>query len=349
MHKTMTQNLNNSVLLKTIRRYFFVFLAAFVVFGVILFAAGANPFEAIVDAADYTLGSSHGFSEVIVKMTPLLFTAVSVALPARVGLINVGAEGQLYMGALVSTWAALTFSQLPIFILLPLMMVMGMVGGAVWAFLPVWLRAKGLVNETITSLLMNYIAPSIVSFMVYGPWRNRENVMSPQTPDFVEAARMPTFFGTRVHLGLMIGLVVLVVFWFVMRYTRWGLEMKAIGGNPNAALRNGIPLQRYLIIAMCLGGAIAGLAGMSEVSGIHSRLRPNFSPGFGFMGFLISWLTAGNPLGILFMAFFVAVIILGGDILQIKQGLPFAVVNILLAIALFIVLARIEFIRGKKK
>jgi ABC-type uncharacterized transport system permease subunit len=348
-NRTFAHSILENRLLITFSRYFLIFLIAFIIFGIILFISGVNPIAAISDAVIFTLGSPYGLSEVIVKMIPLIFTTIAVALPSKVGLINVGAEGQLYFGALFSTWVALTFPQLPIYMLLPLMMIVGMAGGAVWAFLPGWLRAKGLVNETISSLLMNYIAPSIVSFFVYGPWRNRENVMSPQTPDFVIAARLPSFFRSRIHMGLVVGIIVLVIYWFIMKYSRWGLEMKAIGGNPNAALRNGIPIKKYLIIVMCLGGAIAGLAGMSEISGIHGRLRPNFSPGFGFMGFLISWLTGGNPLGILLMTFLVAVIILCGDILQIKYGLPFAVVNILLAIALFIVLARIEIIRGKKK
>lgn len=330
-------------------RILLILMVALVIFSLILLIAGKNPIEVLRETFNYTLGTGHGFSEVIVKMIPLLFTSIAVALPSRVGLINVGAEGQLYIGAMFATWGVLTFPQLPIYLLLPLMMALGLAGGAVWAFLPVWLRAKGLVNETITSLLMNYVAPSIVSFFVYGPWRNRENVMSPQTPDFVQAARMPSFFGTRIHLGLIVGLIILAIYWYVMKYTRWGLEMRAIGGNAEAANRNGIPLKKYLIIAMCIGGAIAGLAGMSEVSGIHNRLRPNFSPGFGFMGFLISWLSNGSPLGILLMSFVIAVIILGGDILQIKQGLPFAVVNILLAIALMVVLGSSESKKGGKK
>ncbi len=348
-NRTLIHSILENKFIIILTRYFLIFLIAFIIFGIILFFSDANPVAAISDVAIFTLGSSYGFSEVIVKMIPLIFTTIAVALPSKVGLINVGGEGQLYFGALFSTWVALTFPQLPVYLLLPLMIVLGMVGGAVWAFLPGWLRAKGLVNETISTLLMNYIAPSIVSFFVFGPWRYRENVTMAQTPDFVDAARMPTFFGTRIHMGLVVGIILLIIYWFIMKYSRWGLEIKAIGGNPNAAIRNGIPIKKYLIIIICLGGAIAGLAGMSEVSGIHGRLRPNFSPGFGFMGFLISWLTGGNPLGILLMTFIVAIIILGGDILQIKHGLPFAVVNILLAVALLIILARIEIIRGKKK
>jgi ABC-type uncharacterized transport system permease subunit len=329
-------------------RYLFIFLVAFVLFGLILLIAGKDPILAIKDTFSSTLGSTYGFSEVIVKMIPLIFTAIAVALPSRVVLINVGAEGQLYMGAWLATWGALTFAALPAWTLLPLMMVLGMLGGSLWAFIPAFLRARGLVNETITTLLMNYVAPSVVTFFIYGPWRSPGNALYPQTVDFVPAARLPTFFGTRVHLGLIIALGLLVLYWFIMKYTRWGLEMRAIGGNPQAARRNGIPLTVYLIVILCVGGAIAGLAGMSEISGIHGRLRPGFSPGFGYMGFLISWLSGGNPMGILVMSFVIALISSGGDILQINQGLPFAVVNILLAITLFVVLARPALLKGKK-
>lgn len=342
------KSLFNLKLAQVVIRYLVIFVVAFVLFGLILWLAGKDPLEAIQDTLVYTMGTPTGFSEVIVKMIPLLFTAIAVALPARVGLINVGAEGQLYIGALFAAIAALAFPQLPAWILLPLMGLAGLVGGALWAFIPVFLRARGLVNETITTLLMNYVAPTIVSFFVYGPLRARGVASSPQTADFSESARLPSFFDTRIHLGLLIALIILVIYWYVMKYTRWGLEMRAVGGNPQAARRNGIDWARYLILAMCIGGAIAGLAGMSEISGIHGRLRPNFSPGFGYMGFLINWLSNGHPLGIFLMSFVIAIITSGGDILQLKQGLPYAVLNILLAITLFVVLARPALFERKK-
>ncbi len=341
-------SVRNLAALLAIARYLVIFLVALVVFGAILWIARKDPILAIKDTLSSTLGSTYGFSEVIVRTIPLILTAIAVALPSRVGLINVGAEGQLYMGAWLATWGALTFSSLPAWALLLLMLLLGALGGTLWAFVPAILRARGLVNETIVTLLMNYVAPSVVTFFIYGPWRSPLNSLYPQTVDFVPAARLPTFGDTRVHLGLVIALVLLCVYWFVIKYTRWGLEMRAIGGNPQAARRNGIPLTAYIIVIMCLGGAVAGLAGMSEISGIHGRLRPGFSPGFGFMGFLISWLSGGNPFGILVMAFVTALISSGGDILQITQGLPFAVVNILLAVTLFVVLARPAVLKGTK-
>ncbi len=172
-----------------------------------------------------------------------------------------------------------------------------------------------------------------------------------KTPNFVEAARLPTFFGTRIHLGMVFALILLATFWAVMKYTRWGLEMRSIGGNAQASKRNGLPVKKYLIIVMCIGGAIAGLAGMSQVSGFYGVLLLNFSMSLGFMGFLICWLAGGEPVGILIMSFVVSVIFTGGNLLQLTRDLPFATINVLLAITLFVVLAQPSFsiVREKKK
>jgi general nucleoside transport system permease protein len=276
----------------------------------------------------------------------MLITALAVALPWRLGLINIGGEGQLYIGAAFATWGALTFQNLPAWILLPLMMILGMLGGAIWAFIPGYLKAIGLVNETITTLLMNSIAPKIVGFLIFGFWHSAMDTV--KTANFVPSAVLPTFFGTRIHLGLLFALVLLGLFWFVMKYTRWGLEMRAIGGNAQAARRNGIPVKGYLITTLCIGGAIAGLAGMVQVSGFYGVLILNFSNGLGFMGFLISWLSGGQPIGILVMSFVVSVITTGGNLLQLTQDLPYAIVNILLAFTLFVVLARPSLMERKK-
>jgi ABC-type uncharacterized transport system permease subunit len=317
-----------------------VLALALAAFGLVLLLAGKDPIRAYADVFSFTFTNAYGFSEVIVRMTPLLLTAVAVAIPAGLYLINVGGEGQLHMGAWLATWTALTFKDLPAAVLLPLMMLAGMSGGGLWAVLPGVMRAKGWVNETISTLLLNYVAPLVVSFSIFGPWRSAESAAYPQTPAFVDAARLPSFGNTRIHLGLFIGLVMLVLYWFLMARTRWGLEIRAIGGNVEAARRLGVPLQRYIVVTLLMGGAMAGLAGMAEVSAIQGRLRQGISPGFGFMGFLISWLAGGDPLKIIIMCFLVAVITSGGDILQITQGVPFSVINILMALILSVVLAR---------
>jgi ABC-type uncharacterized transport system permease subunit len=275
-----------------------VAIIALGVFATLLIAAGKDPLRAYADTLVYVFGNAYGFSELLVRMIPLLLTAVAAALPARIGLINVGAEGQLYMGAWSATAGALFFSDQPAFVLLPVLTVFGFVGGGLWALIPGVLRALRLVNETISTLLLNYVAPLIVSYFIFGPWRSPESASYPQSPAFAEAARLPTFFHSRVHLGLVYALAALIVYSLVMKRTRFGLDMRAIGGNPEAARRLGIPIIRYMLAVMFLAGGVAGLAGMAEVAAIQGRLVSEVSPGYGFIGFLVSWLAGTSASGI---------------------------------------------------
>src|ERR1700733_6536102 len=321
-------------------RFVLVALIAFGAFALLLGAAGKDPLRAYVDTVVYVFGNAYGFSELLVRMIPLLFTAVAVALPARIGLINVGGEGQLYMGAWLATAGALALSDQPAFILLPVMTLLGFVGGGLWALIPGLLRALRLVNETISTLLLNYIAPMIVSFFIFGPWRDPESSSYPQSPAFADAARLPSFLHTRINAGLIYALVCLVLYWLVLTRTRWGLQMRAIGGNPEAARQLGLPVFGYILVVMFIAGGVAGLAGMVEGSAIQGRLVSELSPGYGFVGFLVAWLAGTSASGIVLMAFLFAFISSVGDILQITQGLPFAVINVLMAAILFIVLGR---------
>lgn len=325
---------------RRLSRALVIALVALAVFALLLLADGKDPLRAYRDTLIYVFGNTYGFSELLVRMAPLLLTSVAVALPSRLGLINVGGEGQLYMGAWLATAGALGFSDLPAWQLLPLMTAMGFAGGALWALLPGILRAAKVVNETISTLLLNYVAPLIVSFFIFGPWRSAESSAYPQSPAFVAAARLPSLGGTRIHLGLLYGIVCLALYGLALSRTRWGLEVRAIGGNPEASLRLGIPVRTYMIAAMAVAGGIAGMAGMAEVSAIQGRLVGELSPGYGYVGFLISWLAGGSALGILLMAFLFAVVSSIGDILQITQGVPYAVVNVLMAVILFIVLGQ---------
>src|ERR1700728_4862251 len=313
---------------------------ALTVFAALLVMAGKDPLRAYADTLVYVFGNTYGFSELLVRMIPLMLTAIAAALPARIGLINVGAEGQLYMGAWLTTAGALALGDQPAFVLLPYLTVLGFVGGGLWALIPGLLRASRLVNETISTLLLNYVAPLIVSYFIFGPWRSPESSAYPESPAFADAARLPTFFHSRVHLGLVYALVSVVLYWLAMTRTRFGLDMRAIGGNPEAARRLGIPIFRFILIVMFIAGGVAGLAGMAEVAAIQGRLVSELSPGYGFVGFLVSWLAGTTASGIVIMSFLFALISSVGDILQITQGVPFAVVNILMAVILFIVLGR---------
>ncbi len=332
--------------LLTFGRPIVILLAALLFFGLLLLLFGKDPLRAYSDIFRNTLGSRYGLSEVFVKMIPLLLCALAVLLPARLGLVNVGGEGQIYLGAWLATWGALSLGDLPRPLALTAVIVLGFIGGGLWAAIPAFLRAKGWLNEVISTLLLNYVAIQFINYFIYGSWRDPESANFPQSVEFADAYRFPQFGGTRVHLGLVLGLVAVVLIFLVLRYTQWGYAMRAIGGNPEAALRHGFPITRYLILSMVIAGGLAGLAGVGEILAIQGRLRPSFSPGYGYIGFLISWLAGHSPFQAVGMALLLAVIALGGDTLQITQNVPFSTVNILMALILFVVLG--DFLRAKK-
>jgi ABC-type uncharacterized transport system permease subunit len=311
---------------------------AFLAFGLVLLIAGKHPLQAYADTAVFVLGSLEGFTELFVRMGPLVMAALAVSIPARIGLFNVGGEGQIYMGALFATGTALSLAQYPSWLLLPATIASGFAGGAAWALIPALMRLMGVANESITTLLLNYIAPLMVSYQIFGPWRSPESSSYPQSYRLAEGARLAVLPGTRLHAGLLIALACLAVYAFVLHRTRWGLEMRAIGGNAVAAQHLGLPVNFYIVACMALGGGVAGLAGMAEVSAIQGRLVAEISPGYGYMGFLVAWLAGPSALKTVAMAFLFAFISSVGDVLQITQGVPFAVVNILMAAILFGVL-----------
>jgi general nucleoside transport system permease protein len=313
---------------------------ALALFSLLLLTSGKSPLDTYASLLASTVGNAYGLGEVLVKVIPLLFTALAVAVPARLGLVNVGGEGQLHLGALFAAAAALALGPgTPAWLGLPAGMVAGMAGGAAWALLPALLRSWDWLNETISTLLLNYVALRVVDFFVYGWLRDPGSANVPQTRAFGPGFLWPAFTG-RVHLGLPLALLALALAALVLGRTRWGYEVRAIGGNPVASHRHGLPLAGATVAVLCLGGALAGLAGTGEIMAIQGRLRPHFSADYGYLGFLVSWLAGHRPLRILVMGLLVAVIATGGDSLQLDQGLPSATVNVLMALLLFVVLAR---------
>ena len=307
-------------------------------YSVLILIYGKSPLHAFHEIYANTLTTEYGFEDVLVRMTPLLFTAMAVAIPARIGQVNVGGEGQIFAGGLTATGVAITFTSWPAWLLLPAMAMAGLAGGGIWAGLAGWLKARGWLSEVFSTVLMNYIAILAVSALVFGPWRDPMSSNYPQSREFVPAARLPHLGSTRIDVTIFVAFGIVLAFGWFLRRTRFGLEIRAIGGNPNAALSNGVPVSRYIVGAMFVGGALAGLAGMAQASALQLHLNPGLSPGFGYLGFLISWLAGHNPRLIIPMTFLLAVLASSGDILQITQGLPSAIVNVLSAMLMMIVL-----------
>jgi general nucleoside transport system permease protein len=322
---------------RQLRAFLISLAAALIVFAGLLVVLGKDPIATFAAIYQGTLGDSYGWSEIVVKMIPFILCALATAIPAKVGLTNVGGDGQIYMGAWLATWVALSFGGMPWPILIPVLILAGCLGGALWGGLVGWLRARFSLNETICSLLLNYVASLIIDYVVHGPWKDTAGGNWPYTAEFSENARLATFGSTRISIGIILALAAVGLYYWLFNHTRWGYNMRVVGGNPEAARRSGLPINRYILIAMMLGGAMAGLYGMIEICAIQGRLRGGISSGYGYVGFLVAWLAGQGAIGIVVMAALLGLLSVGGDVIQMA-GLPSATTNILMALILFFVL-----------
>lgn len=303
--------------------------AAFLLFGILLSAAGNNASSILKIFVLGGWGSKTALSESLVKATSILLCALAVALPGRLGLINIGGEGQFLMGALGATWCALTWAFLPRVLLLPLMAFSAVALAALWGLLPGALRAFTRSSETVISLLLNYVAELLLLHLIHGPWKDPKALGWAQTAAFGESARLYHFPGTRIHILLICGLAFAISLVVASRYTTWGLAAKVVYASPEAARYAGIPYRVFFVVTFLLGGGIAGLAGFGEVAGVQGRLREGISLGYGYAGFLVAWLCRNRFSWIPVASLLLGGLLAAGDVLQINAGLPFATVNIL--------------------
>lgn len=336
---------DTSRVFKTAAPFLSVLLALFTA-GVIMLFAGVNPLQAYTGMLQESLGSVYGISETLLKSTPLIFTGLGVSLAFRMNLWNIGAEGQLQMGAIGAAWVGL-YSGIQGILILPVMFLAAAIFGGLWAGIAGFLKAKFRVNEIIVTLLMNYIAIACVSYLVYGPWKDPDGFNFPITAQIDTFARLSHLFGTRLHTGFILALLLVFVMYILMEKTLWGYEIKVIGNNTNAAKYAGIKIDRTIIGVLFLSGALAGVAGFSEVAGVQFRLQEGMSTGYGYTAIIVAWLAGRSALGVLAVSVIMSVILVGGDSLQILMGLPVAFVNLFQGLILFFLLASEFFINNK--
>jgi simple sugar transport system permease protein len=309
-------------------------------FAMFLASAGVSPLEAFAAMLRSSVGSPYGAGEMVLRAAPFALTALATAIPARAGLLNVGAEGQLACGALGAAALAAVLGDGAGAWGLPLLVAAGAAGGAAWAGVAAVLRTKMQLNETISTLLLNYVAYLLMAYILQGPLKDPASFNWPFSPPVADAMRFPTLLDSRVHLGVLLAPIAAVVFAFALARTYWGLHLRVTGGNPQAARRAGIDVARTYLTVMLIGGAMAGLAGVLQVAGAEGRLRPSTGVGFGYAGFLAAWMVSHHPLWLLASSLLLAGIAVSGDALQITAGLPSSTVNILTALVLLGVLAR---------
>ncbi len=312
-----------------------------------------SPIEAFASIFTGSFGSLYGIRETITKAIPLVLIASGLALAFRAKFWNIGAESQLLMGAIFSTWVGLNLGeQLPSYIIVPLIFLAGMIGGGIWGVIPAILKYRFSINEVISTLMMNYICAEFTTLLVVGPWKGKTKFGFPYTDDLPPSATLGLLPQSSIHYATLIVALCVVIFLGVLVFkTRFGYELRVIGENPDAARYAGIDFLRTTLVVMAISGAAAGLAGAGEIAGVHHHLSyPDaISSGYGYTAIIVAWLAKLNPFYVVVSGIFFAGILVGGDAIQISMGLPGATVNVFNGILLLFLIMGDYFSRNKIK
>ena len=325
---------------------FLAILTAVILGGIIIALVRGNPFLAYYGLIQGSFGSTRALSETAVWATPYIFAGLAVALAFKGGLFNIGAEGQLALGATFSALIGYALPEwlgfdIPAIIHLPLAVIVGMGMGAFWAAIPGFLKAYTGGHEVINTIMMNYIALNTISFLLNGPMKDRDpNNVIARTPLIADSARMPTIFeGLRIHWGFILALIVAYLVWWMLNKSTLGFEIRTVGANPDAAKYAGINVKRTIILTMALSGMLAGLAGTIEVTGLNYRHELGFSIGYGFDAIAIALLGKSHPLGVVLASILFAAMRNGATRMQFLTQMPVDLISMLQALILLFVAA----------
>jgi simple sugar transport system permease protein len=302
---------------------------------------GKNPLYAIEVYFFDPLTDAYSLQEIAVKATPLVLIAVGLSFCYLANVWNIGAEGQFLIGAVCGSWLAVATNGTDAGPwVLPAMLLLGALGGALYALIPALCRVRFGASEILTSLMLVYVADLLLDYLVRGPWRDPKGFNFPTTAEFDPAATMPILIeGSRVHLGCVFALVVVALAWFVLARTLMGFEIRVVGAASKAARFAGFDADRVVVFTFVVSGALAGLAGIIEVAGPIGHLQPGISPGYGFTAIIVAFLGRLHPVGILIAGLFLALTFIGGEGAQITLKVPLDLTKVFQGILLFFVLA----------
>lgn len=301
---------------------------------------GVSPLRAYAALLDGAFGNLNSLAETLLVATPLALAGVGVAVAFRAGVFNVGAEGQLYLGAITATYVGLTFNQLSAGLLIPLMLAAGMFAGAAWAavagVLKVWLNASEMIN----TIMMNYVAIFLVNYLLHGPLQEPNSPLGQTSPLPVQGLLPVILLRTRLHAGLLIAVFVAMAMFLVLYHTSWGFHIKVVGKNLLAARTAGIPVRWVLLSSLMVSGALAGLAGFSEAAGVQHRMIENISPGYGYTAIVVALLGQLNPLGVLAAAILFGALQVGATTMSSAVGVPASVVSVIQYLIVLLLIGR---------
>lgn len=318
-------------------------VAATILFASLLvLVAGADPLSVFGQVLKGAAGSQFAVLETLTRATPLIFTGLAVAVAFRAKLWNIGAEAQLYVGAVVTVLLGTGALGISPLLLMPLTIACVLAGGALALAGPAFLKIRFGVDEVVTTLLLNFIVLLFVSMLLEGPLKDPMGLGWPQSQRIIADLQLPRIVtGKRLHFGFAIAVAAAFITWFVMRRTTFGYEMRAVGNNAEAARFAGMPVNRILMQTALFSGGLAALAGWSEVAGLKGNLTLDLSPGFGYTGIVVAMLAMLNPLGVVLSAIFVAGIFVGADAMSRTAGVPSYIAEVMVATALLTMVAAI--------
>jgi ABC-type uncharacterized transport system permease subunit len=312
--------------------------AGLTVGALIIAASGVDPLAAYAGLVRGALGGARPLTETVLKATPLVIIGLGLVLAFRCRIWNIGGEGQYFAGALAGTVTGLLGqASLPAAMLIPLMLLAGIAGGALWAALAAWLKLAFGANEIIATIMLNFVALYTVSYLARGPLRDPMGYL-PQSARLEEVARLPTVPGTRIHLGVLIALLLVPAIYVLLWKTTAGFRLRAIGSDARVAFAAGINVRAGVALAFLTSGALAGLTGIVEVSALHARLKDGISGDYGFTGILVALVGRLHPVGVLLAAVFFAVLTIGTQSMHTGLGLPIALAQVLQVVVILVVL-----------
>lgn len=318
---------------------------AMIITSVIIAVMGHNPLNVYYSMLEGCLGTSHRIKQTIITAIPLVVTAVGIGIAFRMKFWNIGAEGQILMGGCFATFAALYFKNLPAIVLLPTMILLSAIGGGIWALIPAILKAKFNTNETIVTLMMNYIALKWVVFLQYGPWKDPNAMGFPKIANFTDNAILPKLFG--VHIGWLIALILVVVIYYFINHTKIGYEIQVLGESENTAKYAGMNVRKIILVAMMMSGAICGLTGMIQASAVNNTLTMDLTAGVGYTAIIIAWLSNLKTPWMVVVSILFAILTQGASYIQTVYQIPQAAAEVIQGIILFCILGSQFFINYK--
>lgn len=317
----------------------------------LILSAGADPLKAVSAFGIGVFGSTTGFAETFVKATPIILVSLGVAVSFQTGFFNIGGEGQFYMGALASAFIALRATFIPGILRIIVCIIAAVLAGAIWALIPALMKTKLRISETVSTIMMNYIALMILGIVIRGPLQE-EGSSFPQTAQVDKSARLlQLWMPTRLHFGIILAVVSSIAVWFIMKRSILGFEMRMAGSNQRCSACVGLPVSRSLLLAAAIGGGLAGMAGMSELLGVQYRLLEGLSSGVGYTGVLIALLAGNHPIGVLIVSLIYAFFQTGANTMQRNIGVPSAIVQIVTGVIVLLMLSQalIDKLRNRKE